>query len=195
MIGFDTIGSDPVGNQHRLIAATTLGLVSAWLAGRILGDGNLWTGLLFYIPTWVPITACLITSLYFRQARRSIAAISGIVALALLGHWLATEMTWTRPTANSELHSSVKSGFDHRYQLVHWNVFRNYLPWKSKIERLRSIEADIFVLNEVPRQISRGNWALKLGPHMDYALGQLMVVACRGRVLCLLYTSPSPRDS
>ena len=161
----------------RSALAITLILVGLWLAGRLLGDGSWWTGLLYYIPTPVPIVACAAAAILLRRARPRHALLALVLTLMLTTHWASTEVRWTRSVdsaANTDLPT---------LRLVHWNVFRNFLPWQGKIERLRRLEADIYVLNELPRQVARGNWALKLGPGMDYAQGQLMMVACRGKVL------------
>lgn len=181
----------------RHIPSCAFVLAGLWLAGRLLGDGTWWSGLLFYIPTPVPFVACVIGAVLLRKRfpRRAMSAVA--LSFLLAAHWATTEVHWVRPTssevpgtaesASSEVPgTSVSSTSDSESQnlrLVHWNVFRNFLPWQRKIERLRRLEADVYVLNEVPRQVTRGNWALKLGPGMDYAMGQLMVVACRGRVL------------
>ncbi len=191
-------------------------LTGLWSAGRLLGDGTWWSGLLFYIPTPVPITACVAGAVLLWKSTLRKAGIAGLVAVLLTIHWASTEVNWVRPTSQKLPGTSQKlpgtsqklpgtsqklpgtsqklpgtsqklpgtnDSKPQELRLVHWNVFRNFLPWQHKIERLRRLEGDIYVLNEVPRQVTRGNWALKLGPGMDYAMGQLMVVACRGKVL------------
>lgn len=141
---------------------------------------------MFYIPTPVPFVACAVSvGLLLKNAPRR-ALLAALLSVTLATHWAVTEVKWVRPgpdeVPGTEISGSEISG-SQTLRLVHWNVFRNYLPWKYKIDRLRRLEGDVYVLNEVPREVTRGNWALKLGPGMDYAMGQLMVVACRGRVL------------
>ncbi|MCG8458615.1 MAG: hypothetical protein MI919_20235 [Holophagales bacterium] len=165
----------PPGRIRKLLLCATAVLGPAWVAGRLLGDGVLWTALLFYIPT--PLVAALAVSsaaVSWRE-RRSLALVALAVAALALVYLGRTEIRWARPVEPAD-----RKGV---YTLVQWNVFRNYLPWSWKIERLRAISAHVFVLNELPRQVSRGNWALRLGPGMQYSSLAQTMVACRGEVL------------
>lgn len=188
------------------IASALLAMAtSAWCLGRVLGDGNVLTGLLFYVPTPVLAVSWLAMAawLSFLRARAPapapalgpalgptplpkpspkpsqwLALLAAVVGLLLAVELATVEIQWSRPAARPP-----STEFSSELALVHWNVFRNYLPWKRKIERLRAAAAQIYVLNEVPRQVSRGNWALRLGPNMQYAMANLSVVACQGAVL------------
>lgn len=171
-------------------------LTLGWGVGRVVGDRGLLSGLLFYIPTPVMLLIWMAWALgswrggeaggRHRSVRGRYRHALALVASALVSFFavelLSREMHWRiGPSGESRLESRAAGGAS--LVLVHWNVFRNYLPWSAKIERLRAAEAQVYVLNEVPRQVSRGNWALRLGPNMDYALADSMVVACQGRVL------------
>jgi hypothetical protein len=169
--------------------ALTLG----WGVGRMMGDRGLLSGLLFYIPTPVLLLTWLGWSVGFwrgggglrcRSARgrreRALALVASALVLFFAAELLGREMGWRVGDGQVD---ELRTEAGPSLKLVHWNVFRNYLPWSAKIERLRAAGAQVYVLNEVPRQVSRGNWALRLGPNMDYALADSMVVACQGRVL------------
>ena len=168
-----------------LVAAVLMTVL--WLLGRLLGDGTVFTALLFYIPTPTVIALWLFAVIWIPGSRARLAVCLATV-LGLTAHFLYEEHT----LAEHQRHSRVRSVLLEDTQLledaqplklVQWNVFRNYLPWSVKIGLLRDLEADVYVLNELPRQVTRGNWALKLGKNFDYAFGDLMVVACRGEVL------------
>lgn len=158
---------------RRRLPVLSAGLTVLWLLGRLLGDGHLVTALLFYLPSLGVAAAWLLVGALGHGRKIRIAAL--VLAGLLLSDVYFRDFKPKDATPTADTQATT-------LELVHWNVFRNYLPWTAKIRRLRELEADIYVLNELPRQVTRGNWALKLGPGFNYAFGDLMVVGCRGTV-------------
>ena len=161
-----------LARRHVLASASLVTLL--WGLGRVLGDGDLVSSLLFYLPSVGIALAWLSVALLDR--RRALRRVAPLLAAAFLTQAVLSDWTPHRRISDA-------TKVDGELLLVQWNLFRNFLPWSSKISRLRSLEADVYLLNELPRQVTRGNWALKLGPGFNYVFGDLLAVACRGEIL------------
>ena len=172
---------------RRLYLVGCAGLTVAWLLGQLAQTAPWPLDLLSYLPAAPIAVFLLIAAAHLRGPGRRRARWAALLGAGVLTvHVAVVDMAKTPPGDGHSADAAIGS-----YRLVQWNLFRDYLAWAPKIERLRQLEADVYVLNEVPRHVSRGETALRFGPGFTYAmegaLDSQMVIGCRGTVTAQSY--------
>jgi len=156
-------------------AAAAAGLFGVWLAGQVFRDRTRLTDLCFLIPTLWIITGLLLAAVLARLCKsRRVAWGAAILALPPAFSLLFVENRWIRPAEPASV--------GQRLRLVHWNVCCIKRTFAEKAQRLKPLDADIYVLTEVFRETDLQTLLKVLGPeYRVYQVRQLAVFA-RGRV-------------
>lgn len=156
----------------RLLALPLIGVLP-WAIGQWLRDRWWLTGLFFYIPSPVLLTALLLSAglLWIRKRRRAaglallVSALPAFVVASLENQWHEPPS----PLSSDEL------------TLVHWNVAGGWLGWDRTQRRLAEHPADVYVLSELPTSIRRQRVAW-FGDGMSMVRNGSLGLACRGFV-------------
>ena len=151
------------------------GLEGAWLIGQFARDSRLWTAILFYMPSAF-VAGCLLVMglILWRLKGKREAAICGCLMILPLLFVLFVENHWTQ-------HAARKSGKE-TYRLVHWNVCGGHLGWARVQSDLRDLNADIYVLSEVPKGMDASHLAAPMGGDYQAICVSNMGVIARGEL-------------
>lgn len=122
-------------------------LVVIWIAGQVLRDRNLYTGLMFYFPTPILATALILLAMAIRRHRWLYLAL----AAAPIGMLLFVENRWVRPELPGDVVLATgDTGERMPLRLVHWNVCHGELGWEKQWEHIERLHPDVIVLSEIP---------------------------------------------
>ncbi|MEO1367414.1 MAG: endonuclease/exonuclease/phosphatase family protein [Acidobacteriota bacterium] len=144
--------------------------VVAWIVGHGLHDAPWPLDLLSYVPAAPLAPALLLLAALSRGRRRAAAAVAAAAVVAYV------------VTVDVRRGPELAAAGDDRLTAVQWNVAHGFVGWRAALERLRRLDADLYVLNELPRHVVRGETALRLGPGYTYIFGDLTGIACRGEL-------------
>ena len=160
-------------------ANAVVGLFGVWLAGQMWRDGSRWTARLFLVPSVCVAAALLGTALLARLCTcRRIAWAALILSVPPLASALLVENRWWRPATTGDAERQMR--------LVHWNLGPSPDGIAAKIERLKSLEADAYLLTEVYAADAAAQLAQAMGPEFTYVHQHHMLLLARGRTFLIL---------
>lgn len=162
--------------HERKLSRTRIALgfvIAAWLIGQIARDSFWLTGFFFYIPSVAVAVLCLGVLLVavWRRNRRS-AITAALLMVPPLAAVLFVENQWIRPRG--------ATGTGAPLRVVHWNVGYATYGWPGIQRELAKTSADLYVLSEMPRELSLEDLATKLGPEYSAVSLSSMVAIARG---------------
>ncbi len=157
-----------------------------WLVGQVWRDGSRWTGRLFLVPSVCVAAALLATALLARVCTcRRIAWAALILSIPPLASALLVENRWWQPATTGDA--------ERRMRLVHWNIGPSPDGIAPKIERLKSLKADAYLLTEVYAPEAAAQVAKAMGPEFTYVHQHHMLLLARGRTRLVLTDERIPR--
>lgn len=146
-------------------------LEALWCLGRILGDGDWFTALLFYIPSPVVLSFLLLMSLVFLKKRIKLyLSLSIVMCFFPLASILLFENQWWKSRQDD----------NHAVKLVHWNIHSGKSDLDAVMRILQSQAADIYAITEPPMQLHKFISIFSQG--YDVASTQHLLLAVKGKI-------------
>jgi endonuclease/exonuclease/phosphatase (EEP) superfamily protein YafD len=150
-------------------------LFTAWAVGQVFRDVSWITALCFYVPSI--LLACLLGVLALLDliTKRFRAAV-------LTASLAAVPAFFVLFVENSWLHGQQNLPETFNVRLVHWNVCRGKLGWDCVQKTLIALDADIYVLSEIPDDDDLQQFAIALPSRYSVRRFSTMAVIAKGEV-------------
>lgn len=163
-------------------------LFLAWTVGQIFRDLFWTTGLCFYIPS---VLVCLLlwAAVWFDRIenRKRFSLLQAACSLIVLCCILFLENQFFRtpavtPVAQAEQQNNAPASERPVVKLVHWNICRARSGLEKILDRLKSVDADLIALSEVPRDFDLSKVETFFGDDFHAVQEFDLVLIVRGEV-------------
>lgn len=170
---------------HAAIPFLAPGIFGAWLLGEWLTDRYDYLVLFSHIPTAAYGAALLaIAAPVWLCRHRWSAVLAAALASGPLLCVVAVENQWERPPAPDHHGPTLR--------LVNWNVREGRSGYPAIAERLKALEADVVVLNEIGEEAELDAIVRRLGDGLSVVHAERTAVIARGS-LTPLQLLPTPQ--